>query len=237
MTRMNPGRLAGLLYLLMAIPGPFILMYLPDRLMVSGNAAATAHNVAASEFLVRLGIALQVASHILFVFVVLALYELFKDVRRQAFLMVLFVLLSVPMALLNEANSFAALVLARGTDFVSVLTQPQRDVLTMLFLHLHNRGIDLTAVFWGLWLFPLGILVYRSGFMPRLIGILLVINGFVYPILTFTTILFPQYKAVVFRAMTLPELGEVWFMLWLLIRGARPRAVAAPPPGVVAPAV
>jgi hypothetical protein len=225
----NPGRVAGLLYLLMGLPAPFALIYLPGKLIVHGNATATANNIAASETLVRLGIAGQLISQILFIFVVRALYDLFKGVnQRRASLMLILVLVSVPIALVNEVNSIAALLLARGADFVSALEKPQRDVLAMLFLNLHGGGIAVAQIFWGLWLFPLGLLVYRSGFIPRILGVLLIVNGFVYPVLSFTYFLMPQYRPAVARYVTLPELGELWFILWLLIKGAIPKPIAFP---------
>ncbi len=137
--------------------------------------------------------------------------------------MVALVLVSVPIAFLNEVNSIAALVLVRGPDFLSVFQKPQRDALATLFLNLHGGGIAIVQIFWGLWLFPLGLLVYRSGFIPRILGVLLIINGFAYPILSFTYFLLPQYGPIAARFVTLPELGELWFILWLLIKGAIPK--------------
>ena len=220
----NPGRFAGVLYLLMAIPAPFALIYLPRTLIVQGNATATANNITSSETLFRLGIVAELISQILFIFVVLALYDLLKEVnRRQARLMVVFVLVSVPIAFLNEMNSIAALLLVRGVDFLSVIGKPQQDALAMFFLKLHGGGLAVVQIFWGLWLFPLGLLVYRSGFLPRILGILLIVNSFAYPILSLTYFLAPQYGALASRVMTLPEFGELWFILWLLIKGAIPK--------------
>jgi len=137
----NPGRVAGLLYVLTSIVGFFAMGYVPDKLIVHGNAAATASNIAASETLFRLGIAGQLVSQAGFLFVALALYELLKGVnRRQASLMVTLILIAIPIAFLNELNSFAALALVRGTEFLSVFDKPQRDALAMLFLDLHRRG-------------------------------------------------------------------------------------------------
>src|SRR6266853_1661269 len=173
----NPGRFAGLLYLLTSIPGAFALIYVPSKLIVDGNAAATANNISASETLFRLGIAAQLISQAGFIFVALALYDLLKGVnRRHASLMVTLIVVSIPIAFLNELNSIAALVLVRGADFLSIFEKPLREALAMQFLNLHNRGLGLVAIFWGLWLFPLGLLVYRSGFVPRILGVLLMVN-------------------------------------------------------------
>jgi hypothetical protein len=179
MRAMNPGRFAGLLYFLMSIPAPFALLYVPSKVIVPGDAGATAANIAASESMFRLGIVAQLVSQLIFLFVVLALYDLLKGVnKRAALIMVLLVVVSIPIAFLNELNALAALILARGTEFLSVFDKPQRDPLAMLFVQLHNRGYDLCQVFWGLWLFPLGLLVYRSGFIPRILGALLIVNTF-----------------------------------------------------------
>ena len=224
----NPGRFAGLLYLLMSIPGAFALIYVPSKLIVHGNAAATANNIAASETLFRLGIAAQLIGMAGFIFVALALYDLLKGVnRRQASLMVTLIVVSIPIAFLNELNSIAALVLVRGADFLSIFEKPQRDALAMLFLNLHNHGFGVAEIFWGLWLFPLGLLVYRSRFLPRFLGVWLATGGFAYVILSLTSVLLPQYQDKVFTFSQPAFFGEVALMLWLLIEGARPPALDA----------
>ena len=136
----NPGRFAGLLYLLTSIVGFFAMGYVPNKLIVHGNAAATASNIAASETLFRLGIASELIGMVGFIFVALALYDLLKGVnRRHAALMFILIVVSIPIAFVNELNSFAALVLVRGADFLSVFEKPQREALAMLFLNLHGR--------------------------------------------------------------------------------------------------
>ena len=225
----NPGRFAGLLYLLASIPGVFALVYVPSKLIVHGNAAATAHNIAASQTLFRLGIAAEFICQAGFIFVALALYDLLKGVNRQhASAMVILLVVSVPIAFLNELNAIAALVLVRGADFLSLFDEPQRDALAMLFLNLHGDGIDVAGIFWGLWLFPLGLLVYRSGFLPRILGLVLMVNCFAYPVNSLTSLVLPQYAAIVSRWMSPLQYGELVFMLWLLIMGAKPKPLADP---------
>ena len=222
----NPGRLVGLVYLLVSIPGAFALVYVPSKLIVHGDATATAHNIAASETLFRVGIACELISQILFMWVALALYGLLKGVnRRHALLMLGLIVVSVPIALMNELNAIAALVLVRGADFLAIFDKPQRDALAMLFLNLHSHGFGIAEIFWGLWLFPLGLLVYRSGFIPRILGILLMLNCFTYVINSFTSLLLPQYEHIVGRWMTPFQFGELLFMFWLLIMGANPKAL------------
>ena len=205
--------------------GFFAMAYVPEKLIVHGNATATANNIAASETLFRLGIAGQLVGQAGFIFVALALYDLLKGInRRHASLMVILIGVSIPIAILNEVNSFAALVLVRGGDFLSVFDEPQRDALAMLFLNLHGRGLVVAEIFWGLWLFPLALLVYRSRFLPRLLGVWLGLAGFAWVILSLTGILAPQYQGKVDRYCQPAFFGEIAFMLWLLIMGARPQA-------------
>jgi len=224
----NPGRFAGLLYVLTSIVGFFAMGYVPDNLIVGGNAAATANNIAASEMLFRLGIAGELIGQAGFIFVALALYDLLKGVnQRHASLMVLLIVVSIPIALLNELNSIAALVLVRGADFLSVLEKPQRDALAMLFLKLHGQGFVVAEMFWGLWLFPLAMLVYRSRFLPRFLGVWLALAGFAWVTLSVTGILLPQYQNKVYSYSQPAIFGEIAFMLWLLIKGAKPPALGA----------
>src|SRR5437773_1487443 len=222
----NPGRFAGLLYLLTSIPGAFALIYVPGKLIVHENATATANNIAASETLFRLGIAGELIGQAGFIFVALALYDLLKGVnRRHASLMVLLIVVSVPIVFLNELNSIAALVLVRGADFLSILEKPQREALAMLFLNLHHHGFVVTEIFWGLWLFPLALLVYRSRFLPRFLGVWLSLAGVAWMILSLTAILLPQHQDKVYSYAQPAFFGEIAFMLWLLIKGAKPPAL------------
>jgi hypothetical protein len=211
-----------------SIPGVFALIYVPSKLIVHGNATATANNIAAHETLFRLGIAGELIGQTGFIFVALALYDLLKGVnQRHASLMVGLIVVSIPIALLNELNAIAALILVRGADFLSIFQKPQRDALAMLLLNLRSYGFDVAAIFWGLWLFPLGLLVYRSGFIPRILGVLLILNCFTFPVNSFTYLLLPQYEHIVSRWMRPLSFGELLFMFWLLIMGAKPKALAA----------
>ena len=220
----NPGRFAGLLYVLTSIPGMVSLIYIPNKLIVTGDAAATAHNIVASETLFRLGIACNLVTQILFMWVALALYDLFEGVnRRQAVLMVALIAFPLPIVLVNEMNSIAALVLARGADFLSVFSVAQRNAMAMLFLHVHGEAFSIVEIFWGLWLFPLGLLVYRSGFIPHILGVLLIAKGFYFVAISLVSLLVPQYESIVHR-WTMPlHFGELIFMFWLVIMGARPQ--------------
>ena len=230
----NPGRSAGLLYLLVSIPGVFALLYVPGKLIVHSDPAATINNIAASATLFRLGIAAELVCQALFILVALALYDLFKGVnQRHAVLMVTLIVVSIPIAFLNELNSIATLLLVHRSGLLSMLEQPQRDALAMLFVNLHGRGFDVAGIFWGLWLFPLGLLVYRSGFVPPILGVLLIANCFSYLLNSLTSIVLPQYEPIVSRWVMPFGFGELLFMFWILIMGAIPRSSA----GSAAPAV
>lgn len=223
----NQGRRAGLLYLIFAIPGFFALMYVPTRLIVDGNPTATAANITSHETLFRAGIACNLLSELLFLWVALALYDLFKTVnRRHALAMVALVFISVPIAMLNELNAFAALMLTRGPGYLSTLDPPHRNTLALFFLDLHDKGYLIAGLFWGLWLIPLGLLVYRSGFIPRIVGILLVLNCMTYFLGSFASILTPLHSHTIHRWLFPFSFGELVFMLWILILGAKPPARA-----------
>ena len=225
----NPGRFAGLLYLLGSIPGWFGLAYVPSKLIVYGNATATANNITASETLFRIGIAADLICQTLFIFVALALYDLLKGVnKRHAVLIVILFAVSVPIAFLNELNSIAALVLVRGADFLSPFDKPQRDALAMLFLNLRHGGVELAGIFWGLWLFPIGMLLYRLGLLPRILGVLLMGACFAYLANSFTWLVLPRYEDVVNRWVNPLQGAELLLILWLLIKGPKPKPQASP---------
>jgi hypothetical protein len=223
----NPGRIAGFLYLLLVVFAPFRLIYIPSKLFVRENATATANNIAAHEVLFRLGIVTDLFCGTILIFLVLALYRLLKGVNQnQAVLMVILGgVMPATIDFLNVVNDAAALMLVRGPDFLSVFEKPQRDALAMLFFRLHHQEVAAAEVLWGLWLFPLAILVYRSRFLPRFLGVWLMINGFAYLAMSFTGLLLPPYEGMVSNIAFPALLGEMALMLWLVIKGARPLAV------------
>lgn len=224
------ARSAGLLYLLLALSAPFGLLYVPAKLIVSGNASATAENIRTSEWILRLGIASELIHQTIAVFLVLALYRLFKPVNealaRQV--VILGALLSVPIMFVNVLNEVAAQTLASGAGYLSVFEKPQRDALAYLFLHLHGQGVSVASVFWGLWLFPFGMLVIRSGFIPRVFGFLLIIAGIGYLASSFATLVLPRYAELVSQIAFPLQVAEVPIIFWLLIWGAKTRPTDAP---------
>ena len=225
------ARLAGALYVLVLITGIFGLIYVPGKLFVAGDAAATIGNILLHESLFRLYIANGIVSTVIFMFVALALYDLFKDVNRnQATVMVILVVIQVPMALVGTLNQVAVLELVRGVDYLSFLSRAQLDGLAMFCLHLDDQLTLAYELFWGLWLFPLGWLVIKSRSMPRFIGIWLLINGAAYVITFLVGFLLPEYLDKTNMIMFPLLMGEVVFMFWLLIMGMKPVTKTEPVP-------
>ena len=211
------ARLAGFLYLLTVPLGVFNFAYLPSSLIVSGDAATTAQNIMASESLFRLGIVSALLGPIIGILYVLILYRLLKPVSKDsAVLMVVFALIGNPITMLNEFTQLGVLQLLSGADYLTVFTTSQLQALAYLFVRLHSYGISIAFIFSGLWLLPLGYLVFKSGFLPRILGILLIIGGFGYLIDVFAGFLFPGSNLSI---GLLTGLSEIFFILWLLIKG------------------
>ena len=223
------ARVAGLLYILASVVGVVRLLYIPSALIVYGNAAATANNIAAHELLFRLSIVSYLLSSVLFTFLTLALYRLFKgvDVGLAVLMVILGGLMPVPIFFVNSVTDVAVLLFARGSDFLSAFDKPQREAFVMLFLNLHHHLDLANAIFWGLWLFPFGLLVYRSRFLPRFFGVWLILACLAWLAFSFTGFMFPGYEDKVFTLGQPFTLGEVATMLWLAIMGAREPRVAA----------
>jgi hypothetical protein len=213
------ARIAGLLYLLLGLTSTLGLSI--PSFMVRDDAAATANKIASHQLLYRLCIVSDLASQILFVFLVLTLYQLLKGVsKRLAALMVALVLVQAPMTFATMLFGMTPLVLLNGADYWSVFDKHQLDVLAMGSLTLRGYGINAVTALWGLWLLPFGLLVYRSGFIPRILGVFLIIACFADLAVSATSLLFPAYEGMVHKLMIL-GVGELLIILWLLIKGAR----------------
>jgi hypothetical protein len=216
------ARLTGLLYLILIITGVFSIMYVSSQIIVQGDAIATAKNILANEFLFRTGLINDLISNTIFVFLALALYRLLKQVNKnQAKLMVALVIVQIPLVFVMEAFSITSLMILKG-ELLQTFELNQRQDLAMLFLKINDYGIITLEVFWGLWLIPFGYLVYNSGFIPRIFGILLIIAGTAYIIDSFVTILYPAYSSYLNQpTLLLAALGELSITLWLLIKGVK----------------
>ena len=223
------ARLAGLLYFVSSLPAPFALIYVPGKLFVKGDAAATAERLRTSEGLLRAGIAADLVSSVIFIFMVLVLYRLFKPVAEgSALSMMVLILISMPLSFVGIVLELAALNFAGGgslgfAKFLPAFEPAQRDALAYLFFRLHGRTTMVAALFWGLWLFPFGVCVIRSRFIPRILGVLLMIAGCGYVALSLTELCLPQYAHTVGQVATITNFGELPIIFWLLIWGAKPQ--------------
>jgi len=222
-SKKKSARIAGLLYLLLAITGGFGIMYIPSSIQVTGDATATANNIVTSEFTFRLSMISNLVSSVLYIFLALALGRLFKEVdAKYVKLMLSLVIIAVPIGIVNVINLIAAQSLAGGTDFLGTFEQEQRNDLALFFLNLYNRGLSLAGIFWGLWLYPFGMLVIKSKFIPKIIGILLIIGCFAYVLDSFLTLLLPEYRKILADYLMIPlAIGEFSIIFWLLIKGVK----------------
>ena len=221
------ARIAGLLYTVVALTAPVGLIFVPGRLIVPGNATATADHIRASGSLLRLGIASELFHQTIEVFLVLVLYGLFKATNKPlARQMAVLGLIPIPIVLLNVVSEIGAQTLTSGAAFLAPIDQPARDALALLLLRLHGQGLEVAAIFWGLWLYPLGLLILRCGFIPKALGALAMIGGSGYLLQSVTDLALPQYANAVEGLATVLQLGELPIILWLLIWGARAPAQA-----------
>ena len=216
------ARIAGLLYLLASIPAAFAWVYVANKMVVTGDATATANHLRASETLFRFSIGCELIGSIIFIFVVLALYRLFRAVdEKYSLTMALLLLISLPISLLSVVNEIAALTAVTGPGFLSAFDQHQLDGLAYLFIRLHGQMLVVAQIFWGLWLFPFGILVIRSGFIPRFLGYLLFIAAVGYIANSFAALIIPAQRQSVARFADVLQMAETPIIFWLLIWGAK----------------
>jgi hypothetical protein len=218
------ARLAGLFWLLGAITTGFSLGYVRPRVLVSGDAAATVHNVIAFESLFRAGIASSVLSQIFFLFLALAAFKLFKDVNRTlAAVCLSSLMVGVGVGVVNSLNNLGALTLVTNPDYVRAFQPMQLNAIAMTFLRMNNYGIGLLEVFTAIFLFSFGLLIIRSRYVPWILGVLLMIGACAFPVNTFTKILIPQFYPALMTQITmaLNALGPLGTMLWLLVMGVR----------------
>ena len=215
------ARIAGILYLIMIPFAVFGIMYVPSALVMPGDGAATTNNILASAAQFRLSIVSALIVQIGHIFLVLFLYKLLKTVNKNhAILMVIFLLVSVPITMFNELNKFAVLLLSSGAYSLTGFTTSQQQALVFLFLDLHGYGILIASLFWGLWLFPMGYLVYKSGFLSRIPGVLLMIVCVSYIVDDICRFLLPNFDGTIISTIFGFILYlELVFPLWLVIRG------------------
>jgi len=203
----------------------FSVMAVTTTLIEPGDAAKTAENIKGNELLFRIGIVGRLITQLIQIIVVLILFKLFRSVsRKHAVLMVVFALVGIPIAMLSELNNFAALVLLSGADFLSVFETDQLNAMALFFINLHEAGVFIATIFWGLWLFPLGFLIRKSGFFPKIIGVLVMVGGFGYVLDSFSHFIltdYAKYEDILLPIVLLLTFGELLFMGWVLLKGAK----------------
>ncbi len=225
----NTARTAGLLYTLMIPLGAFGLMFIPQFLIVPGNADATIANILTNGGLFRLSILSALVVQICHIFIVLLLYKLLKPVNGNvAALMVIFMLVSIPISIVNELSNYMALLIANSDPSVAGMLAGQPKDMLFMFLELHKYGILISGFFWGLWLFPMGYLAVKSHFLPKVLGILLIIAFCGYIVDSLLGLGVPGYEETAIASiLKLPMYCEVLFPLWLLFKGIKPSLNAA----------
>lgn len=219
-TRNYQARVAGCLYLVMSVTSTFALSTIPSWSTNGAGLQGTVEKIATASFHYRIGVVCDLMSQAFFVALVLALYELLRGVsRRLAVLMVALVLVQVPMAFANLLLGAAPLALQSGADYLSAFSKGQLAAFSAALLQIRGYGIKLIMLYWGLWLLPLGLLIFRSGFIPRIFGALLVLGCFAHIAVGLTSLLFPNYERAI-TPLTALAFGELFIALWLLLRGA-----------------
>ena len=228
-SRKSLARRLGLLYWLAALPAPFALLYVPNRVFVRGDISSTADRIRASAALLRVGMMVELWNCVLLIFVGIALYRLFQDVdRKLAAITAVLMWVSVPIQLLNLVFAIAPLLLTTSPTYMQAFSKVQVDALAYLFFRLHASGLIVAQVFWGLWLFPWGMLAIRSHFIPKWVGVAEFFAGFGYVVASFVTIAAPQLAGAVTPFALALGVGELPMGVWLLIWGARDLDVRSP---------
>jgi uncharacterized protein DUF4386 len=218
-SRNATARQAGLLYFIAAILMILSYMYFPG--FFAGPASVTARKIAENESLYRFSIFVSLASQIFFIFAVLTLYTLFREVDAPlARMMLTLVCVGIAAEMTNIAGHMSHLLLGANPDYVAAFTPAQRDALADGVLVMGNNLGRFLTIFWGLWLLPFGLLVIKSGFLPRVLGYLLLLAGLGYVASCIGYILFPAQLPTISTIVSPLYFGEVPIILWLLVKGA-----------------
>jgi hypothetical protein len=221
------ARMAGLLYLIFIVTCIFAKI-VRSKLIAYGDAATSANNIIASEWLFRIGFMSDLISAVFFILSAWALYVLLKPVNKNfALLFLLLIVGGAAIQCINMLNLFASVLLLNGADYLKVFQADQLHALAMLFLNLHQNGFIIAQVFYGTWLFPLGYLVIKSDLLPRILGVLLIIDCFGELIWVFQFFLFPGFEAITYPGFAVGFIAEMSLSIWLLIRGVKDRSAEA----------
>ena len=221
------ARRAGVLWLLTAIMGGFGLFFVRSYVIVPGDAATTAANLMAAGTMFRVAITSTLVGQVFFFFFGLTLYRLFKVVDKWlATVLLASIMMTVGLGVINQINNFGALFVLSQPDFLKVFNGEQVNTIAAFLLRQANSsGQALLEIFWVPYHFSFGLLIVRSGYLPKILGILLMIASAGFAINLLNKFLFPQIYPAAFSqlAMTLSAMSVLPTMFWLLIRGARER--------------
>lgn len=221
-TRKKTVTMLRIIYPAWTIIAMVSLMYIPTAVIVPGDLNMTAENLLSNEFLYNLSIAGSLLTQLIHIIMVLLFWHLFKSTNKSlAGLVLVFGLVSVPIAMLNSINVFAANLVVSNSDFLSSFSAAQSQSWMMFFLNLNDKGILIAQIFWGLWLFPIALLIYESGYFRKITGHFLMIAGFGYLLASFSEMIYPESTSVIFTIFTIMSMGEILFMLWIVIGGAK----------------
>ncbi len=217
---------AGLIYVLLVITGMISLAYVPGQIMVHGDSAQTLANLRAYETLFRFGLIAGLGCQVLYILLPLVLYRLLKTVDEpKARLMAILAIVSVPISFVAYSHKFDILSLLGNTNVSAGFDSAQINAQILLALTSYNNTISMASLFWGLWLLPFGYLVFKSGFLPKILGLFLMAGCFGYVIELLGTTLWPTTfnASGISTFISLPSaIGEIGIAFWLLIMGAKP---------------
>jgi hypothetical protein len=218
------ARIAACIFLGIFFLGMSTELFIRPGMIVQGDAATTVKNIATSEALFRLSLESDLVRQALLMLLPLILYKLLKPVNKTiAALMVIFALVSVPISMFNEINHFAVLLLSSGAGYLTAFKADQLNALVMFFLELRKYGTYIPQVL-SFWVLLLGYLVFKSGFLPRILGILLMLGGLCYTVSAILFFLFPNFDTMILGLFAF--IGEALFYLWLLIKGVKDQTPA-----------
>jgi len=215
------ARIGGVLYLIIIVAGLFGETFVRGTLVVSGDATATANNIMASQLLWRIGIAGDLIMHVCDVPLMLVFYVLLRPVSKNlALLAVLFNLIATAVLVAYKLNLLVALFLLGGAGYLKAFEPHQLHTLMYLFVKADGYGFGIGLIFFGFECLVVGYLIFRSRYLPKILGVLMQIAGLCYLLNSFALLLVPTFANMIFPAILVPAfIGELSLCLWLLVKG------------------
>ncbi|WP_298534574.1 DUF4386 domain-containing protein [uncultured Algibacter sp.] len=221
------GRLAGLFFLVLAVTGIFAEFFVRQKLFVPGDFSATTENIINNQWLFRLGFISDLIMSTAFFVYAFILYVIFKNVSKSVSLfMLLCVVISVAMYCQNMLNQFSALEFLINTEYSVAFNNEQLKSLSSYYFNIHGHGYLVNQIFYGLYLFPLGYMIFKSGLVPKIIGVFLIL-GCIGDLIDFVVhFLYPGTHSVLLNNITIPaDIGEISLCLWLIIMGVKNKTI------------